>query len=362
MGAALHVLHLVNRWEAGGVQQHIRDLSAELRQRGVRVSIAGWVKEGREADPDVLFLPLYSRDGTRKSAAGFSRACMLLRRHARETRVDVLHMHSRYATPLGAGAVRGAGIARVYTAHNTFRDLGSLPWYPKHIICPSAAVRDAFRDSVRDSARYALRVVLHGVRPAAMRQRPGEGSPPLFLFLGRFTPSKGGEVLIDALALLARRGVDGWAAAFVGDGPSGMEWRRRASERGLDQRVRFDPWTSDPQAYLRNARVLVMPSVSLEGLPIAMLEAMAVGCPVIASDLPPFREEFRNGGTGLVFRNHDSEQLATLLEMVLAEPVRLDAMAEAAHAAVLRTHRLSSMADATMAVYREALSEATTAV
>jgi glycosyltransferase involved in cell wall biosynthesis len=351
------VLHLVHRWEAGGVQRHILDLGAEQHARGLHVRVAAWLPDTTEPDASVLALPLFTRDGQRKSAMGFYRSMQLLRRVLADERFDVLHMHSRYTTPLGSLAARNLPVALVYTAHSAFMDLGFLPWYPRHVICPGVAVRAAFLKSVRGAAQQVLHLVPHGVTvPASSPRAAASADVPLFLFLGRFAATKGGDVLIDALALLARKGARGWRAAFVGDGPAKEDWQRRVHKHALADVIRFESWTSDPTAWLRNATALVMPSVSLEGLPMSMLEAMAAGCPVIASDLPPFAGEIVNGETGLLFRNKDAAQLAGHLAHCLEMPLQMRAMAEAAHAAVLHGHSLSRMGDETLAVYREALS------
>jgi glycosyltransferase involved in cell wall biosynthesis len=352
------VLHLVHRWEAGGVMRHILDLSGGLRAKGVRVRVAGWTAGGEDADAALLALPLFAKDGKRKSAAGFFRSRDLLRRVLRDEQIDVLHMHSRYATPLGALAVRGLPVARVYTAHSAFRDLGLLPWYPKHIICPGEAVRAAFRESVRGAAQHTLHLVPHGVRMTDAVPPADEATGvPLFLFLGRFAPSKGGDVLIDALALLARKGNREWRAAFVGDGPEMDAWQLRVRAHGLHDIVRFEPWTPDPSPWLHDAAALVLPSESLEGLPMAMLEAMAAGCPVIASDLPSFVGEIINGNTGLLFQNKNTAQLAARLAFALEAPARMREMADTARAAVQRGHPMERMTEGTLAVYRQALAD-----
>lgn len=359
MSAPLRVLHLVNRWERGGVREHVRTLNSALRECGCDARVAAWIAPQEDDRDEVFRLPLYSQAGGRKSPTGFLASIGLLRRFLLRERIAVLHLHSRYVTALGAFAIAGTAVARVYTAHSAFRDLGALPWYPRDIICPGHAVRDAFLDSVRGADRHRLHIVPHGVRlpgDDAVERPANMPADPCLLFLGRLAPGKGGDVFIDALAELRARGSDSWSALFVGDGPCLDEWRARAAARGVSDAVRFAGHRHHPHPYLAHARALVLPSTALEGLPMAMLEAMAAGCPVIASDLAPFSGTLENGATGLLFRNGDSSALAALLRDALTDARAMTAMAARARRTVAERHTVEQMTALTLDVYHAAMS------
>ncbi len=142
-----------------------------------------------------------------------------------------------------------------------------------------------------------------------------------FLFVGRLSPEKGAPLFAEA----ARRA--GLKATFVGDGPSGDELRQAYPE------ATFLGWKSPPEvrALMREARALVFPSVWYEGQPLTVLEALAVGTPVIVSDICAGRESVRDGETGLWFRSGDVEDLGRALT-ALSDDEAAAAMSRAAHA------------------------------
>ena len=139
-----------------------------------------------------------------------------------------------------------------------------------------------------------------GVEP--LGHKPAGPAGPL-TFVGRISPEKGPLLFAEA----ARRA--GVEALFVGDGPLLPELRRRYPE------VRTVGWQSPTavQRYLREAGALVFPSVWYEGQPLTVLEAKALGTPVIVSDACAGRDSVEDGLTGLWFRSNDAENLAETL-------------------------------------------------
>ncbi len=130
--------------------------------------------------------------------------------------------------------------------------------------------------------------------------RKPAGDPGAFAFVGRLSPEKGPALFGEAARQLGQR------AVFVGDGPLRAELEARFPEAA------FAGW-HDPagtRAALRGARALVFPSVWYEGQPLTVLESLALGTPVIVSDLCAGREAVRDGETGLWFHSGDGDALA----------------------------------------------------
>lgn len=148
-----------------------------------------------------------------------------------------------------------------------------------------------------------------------------EGVPGEFLFVGRLSAEKGPGLFAEA----ARK--TGMRATFVGDGPSGPELRSRYPE------ATFLGWKQpdEVRALMRSARALVFPSVWYEGQPLTVLESLAVGTPVIVSDVCAGRESVRDGETGFWFRSGDVDDLARALT-ALADDGTAARMAAAAYA------------------------------
>jgi glycosyltransferase involved in cell wall biosynthesis len=166
-------------------------------------------------------------------------------------------------------------------------------------------------------ARESILVVRNGVSEPAVG-RSDLGLPgPLVGGMGRFDRQKGFDVLIDALATLPRV-----SAVVAGDGPERDALMRHARDRSLTDRFSIVPWTSDIGPFLRSLDLFVLPS-RYEGLPLALLEAMAAGVPVVAADVGAVREAVVSGENGLLVPSEDAAALAAGIRRLLEdEPTR----------------------------------------
>jgi glycosyltransferase involved in cell wall biosynthesis len=166
-------------------------------------------------------------------------------------------------------------------------------------------------------ARERMLVVRNGVSEPATG-RSDLGLPrPIVGGMGRFDRQKGFDVLIDALAIL--RDI---SAVVAGDGPERDALVRRVRDRSLTARVSIVPWTSDIGPFLRSLDLFVLPS-RYEGLPLALLEAMATGAAVVAADVGAVREAVVSGKNGLLVPPDDASALAAGISRLLDdEPTR----------------------------------------
>ena len=121
---------------------------------------------------------------------------------------------------------------------------------------------------------------------------------------------KGLAHLVEAASLLRDRGVD-YRIQIAGDGPSRRDLQHLALERGIADRVVWLGHCSDMAAFYRDVDLVALPSVSTEGLPLSILEAMACGLPVVSTVLSGIPEVVVDGVTGRLVRPGD----ATALEM-----------------------------------------------
>lgn len=179
--------------------------------------------------------------------------------------------------------------------------------------------------------------VYHGVpAPEGMRDAPGSGVP-LILAVGRLVEKKGFADLVEACSRLAKRGVD-FRCEILGSGPLGPELARQSRRTELAGRVELVGWR-DPDAVrarMSEAACLVAPSViaadgDRDGIPNVILEAMAVGCPVVATEVSGIPEVVIDRQTGRLVRPNDPEALAGAIEDTLKNPGAARGMAENAY-------------------------------
>jgi hypothetical protein len=163
------------------------------------------------------------------------------------------------------------------------------------------------------------------------------GSQPIIGGLGRLDPQKGFDVLIDALALLP-----GVSAVVSGDGPEREALMRRAHDRAVADRFAILGWKDETGPLLRSLDVFVLPS-RYEGLPLALLDAMATGTAVVASDVGAVSEAVVSGETGLLVPPDDPKALAAGIRQLLDDErlrQRLGAAARAAWQAEFTAERM----------------------
>ena len=155
----------------------------------------------------------------------------------------------------------------------------------------------------------------------ASGQRVASGHrQPEVLALARLQPQKGLDLLLRAFALLVPSSRKGWRLTLVGEGPEGTALKQLCSELGLDDVVSFEGFRSDTQIFFQRASIFALPS-RFEGMPNALLEAMASGLPSVVSDGSPGPLEMvRDGVQGLVVPSENVEALACALERLILNP------------------------------------------
>ena len=182
---------------------------------------------------------------------------------------------------------------------------------------------DWLRDHATPKAVDRLKVVHCGVDLSQAPLQSATRDARTVLAVGRLDPVKGFETLIDAIALLRDRGV-AVKCRLVGSGPLEKALRRRARERGIAAQLEF----SGPQPYeqirqwMASATVFVMPSQvaadgNRDGIPVALMEAMANGCPVISTRVSGIPELVEHDRTGMLVEPRDPAALAAAIERLL---------------------------------------------
>jgi len=147
--------------------------------------------------------------------------------------------------------------------------------------------------------RERIAVVPDGLPPEAYLDVPAPAAPPYRLVhIGAFDGQKGQEVVVRVIARLRDAGRLA-TALFLGDGPTRAEIERLAAGAGVADRCTFAGSVVDVPARLAASHLLLLPSAS-EGAPLALVEAMAAGCPAVSHDVGGARELTDGGTAGLL--------------------------------------------------------------
>ena len=247
-------------------------------------------------------------------------------------RADIIHVHSAKAGFLGrlAAAARGKRASCVFTPHGWSFWAASGPEAGLYVRLERLAARwchaiVALSGAERDAGLEAgvgrpeqYRVIPNGVplERFALQRAPVRGR---ILMVGRLAPPKRPDLALRAVASVRER-IPEAELHVVGDGPLRPGAERLAAELGLGEAVRFLGYRDDVPQLLAEAECALLAS-DYEGCPLSVVEALAAGVPVVATDAGGVRELVRQGHTGLV-APPDADALGAALEELLADPAR----------------------------------------
>jgi glycosyltransferase involved in cell wall biosynthesis len=178
---------------------------------------------------------------------------------------------------------------------------------------------------------------------------------PRICCIGRLSREKGHRTLLRAMSTVVRS-VPEARLQICGDGPERSAIVRRAEANGLAENVVLLGFVQDVRPLLAAADVFVMPSLS-EGLGVAVLEAMAMGKPVVTTDAGGLPEAVSEGETGMVVPAGDAEALAEAMTALLENPMHAREMGLAGRQRALSHFDRPRIVDRVVAHYEEALAK-----
>ncbi len=343
----------------------LRPLGAALREAGHDVAFCCSPGEGldllRSEGFQVHPLPIVRS----YNLASHLRSMVSLIRLFRRERFDVVHAHTPVAGLIGRVAARIAAVPRVvYTAHGFYFHEAMNRYERRFFIWLErfggrlsdivfVQSEEDWREAQREGVASPKRLIYigNGVDPtlfgrerytretAALRGEFGLQDGPIVGFVGRIVREKGAVEFVTAAASVSRAVPQ---AQFIMVGqplPSDRDacWREihtLRDELGLREALVLAGYRRDVPAFLSLFDLFVLPSYR-EGMPRALLEAMATGIPVVATDIRGCREEVIDGETGLLVGPRDHEALAVAIMELLADPQRAAAMGAAGRTRVL---------------------------
>ncbi len=368
------ILQVLPALVSGGVERGTIEIAEAIVGAGWRALVASaggpLVAELERVGGRHVTLPLDT-----KSPIGIWRNAGALADLVRAEEVAILHARSRGPAWSALLAARRTGARLVTTYHGDYSEglpgkrlYNSVMVRGERVIAVSRHIAEVI------GTRYPvpperLRIIPRGVDvrafdPAAV---PPEAvtalreawqvpaGAPLLLLPGRLSRTKGHAVLIEALARLGGNAV---AVLIGGGGQEGYraELRALAARLGLADRVRIEGHVSAMPAALLAADVVVQASAEREAFGRTVVEAQAMGRPVVATNLGGLRESIRHGETGWLVPPGDPAALAQAIGTVLAMPEdRRADFARRVRDSVMGDRTTAAMQEATLAVYRELL-------
>jgi len=291
-----------------------------------------------------------------------------LYRLLRRERPTILHTWMFHANVPGRLLGRLAGVPIIISSERTMGQEGRWRYrlnritapLTDRVVCVSQQVADFVVQEV-GIPQCKVVVIPNGIDlrnfkylPAKRQARAALGLPYELALIGtvaRLNPVKRLDVLLQALA-----SVNGVCAVIIGDGPERARLEALRKQLGLVERVRFVGQQSNVPEWLAAMDLFVLPS-DWEGMSNALLEAMAVGLPVVATAVGGTPEVVVDGVTGLLVPPRDPEALAEAIIALLQDRERAEAMGRTGQERVERYFTVERMVQKTEALYEELIGE-----
>jgi glycosyltransferase involved in cell wall biosynthesis len=360
----MRVLFVITRGdEIGGAQSYVRDLAIRMHEDGHEVHLAVGsagaltaTLEQHQIGASVI-TGLYRDIDPRHDLKAVRELVKLIEKR----KPDLVSAHSSKAGIVARLAARKADVPCVFTAHGwaftegvsrrkqlLFRGIErAMAPLATRVICVSEydhnlAVRYGFPAN-------RLVTIHNGIHDRPPGPRIDEPGPIRVAMTARFAPQKQPVTLLRAIAPLLA--TECW---LIGDGPNLDEARTAARQLGIEDRVRFLGKSDDVPALLEQCQIFALSS-DWEGFPIATLEAMRAGLPVVLSDVGGAAEAIAEGISGFAVPPRDHEAMRDRIRRLVTDANLRHQMGDAARARYLERFTFDEMYRRTIGTYEAAL-------
>lgn len=367
------VLLLIQHLGQGGSERQLVEIAKALNPAKFAVHVGCFRPDGfrrselvRQGIP-VLHLPV-----TSFRSASAIRGALQLRDYLRLHKIQLVHSFDTPTNCFGAPLARLFGTPVVLSSQRASRFL-----YTRHerfllrvadllvdaVVVNCEAMRRHMLNDLGASPDH-LRICYNGLDTAQFQPLPKQRPPVLAgasLVIGvvcALRPEKGLPTLLEAFAKVVSGAPSlqrsGLRLAIVGSGPMLATLQEMSNRFGLQDRCHFEPSTADVALWLRAIDIFVLPSLS-EALSNSLMEAMACGCAVVASQVGGNPELVSDGTTGLLFEAGNSSELADRLERLILEADLRIRFGIAASASVRERFSLDASVGRMEEIYEELL-------
>lgn len=320
--APRRILLLITDLEIGGTPTVVHELATRLNAAGgAVVEVACLARQGpvgRELEQAGVRVTPLNATGVQQLPSVVARLVRLVR----ERRYETVFSFLVHANAVAAAASPFVGGVRFLQSVQTTQPRPRWHWAvqslaqgaAERVVVPSPSVAEAARCWSNVPAEKLVVVPNAVDAPQSVSPRTASRPHTVVGFIGRLDPIKRVADLVSAVAMLEDRyELDVW-----GDGPDRGAIEAQAERSQVRSRVRLRGWSATPQAALSETDVLVLPS-DAEGFGLVLIEAMAYGVPVIATDVPGIRDVVQHGHNGLLVPPRSPAQLAQAIRQIATD-------------------------------------------
>ncbi|MGB7437797.1 MAG: glycosyltransferase family 4 protein [Candidatus Acidiferrum sp.] len=321
----MKIVQIVTQMESGGAQRVAYLLHQAFARRGHDAQLCFLYKKRPAYENESGITCLCDHP---PKALDYVRIFKALRNWIHRFQPDAVVTHTHYANILGLTVARFAGVKiRIAVQHSPVQTFPGTSQYADWLCGNSGmytnqvAVSDAVVKSMETYPpryRRLVRRIYNGIEMGAGQAQKANleaalpNARPRILHVGRFAAPKNHDALLEVLTR-----TPGAHLVLVGDGERKDEVKRRVLSMNLHDRVTFlgEICPEGVRAAMRSCDLFLFPS-TYEAMPMALLEAMAAGMPIVASDIPANRELLEGAG---LLREPDPEQLSRATKNLLAD-------------------------------------------
>lgn len=327
-GRRLRVLSIIGQLNVGGAETYLSRIAPRIREYGVDMEVCALDRVGQRVEDlekagIIVHGTPFGKPVRRSNTLTLLQTVESVRQLVRRGRFDIVHTYLFFSDILG---VTGAWLARcpriivgrralhawIHDDRALFHNLEQFTnTLADEVIAVSQTV---LRDCIaRERFLPKIRTVVYNGIDVSLYEpvyRKASGALRL-VTIGALAPRKGQEYAIEAMRLITDAGLD-VQLVLVGSGADDAMLRSLVLERGMQDRITFAGEHADPRRFLSAADVFLLPSRQ-EGFSNAILEAMAAGLPVIATDVGGNAEAIEHGRGGLIVESHNPAAIAAAI-------------------------------------------------
>lgn len=355
MTESLAVAVFVDRYAPGGTQRQMLELITRLDRQRFRVypvcfhTEGAWFERLRAVGEEVALFPIHGfrQRQTMRQLRAFAEWC-------RDKRIQVLHTCELYSNIFG---LAGGALAHVPARIGSRRGFVEPPGLQRLQRASYSAAHRVVANSRAASARlqaegvpnYKILTIPNGIDPAIFPAHEYTSAPRRIAMVACLREEKRIDVLIRAMPQILANFPDA-TLDLGGDGRCRGELTRLTEELGLTQKVRFLGHRDDVPTVLKDADLFVLPSRS-EAFPNSVMEAMAAGLPVVASNVGGIPELVQDDYNGRLVPPGDVDALASAILDVMSDGARAERYGRAGRDIIDRTYSFDRMVDQFQTLY-----------